>query len=87
MCTILQLRPFWPANKIFESYVYSKTVLEITFKRHYIKDMGLSSSQQIFQFLFLFRYMFRSFDHLQVGIHNTEKPSLTTVPAVIVQFV
>jgi hypothetical protein len=31
--------------------------------------------------------MFRSFDHPQVGIHNTEKPSLTTDPLLLDHFV
>jgi hypothetical protein len=49
--------------------------------------MGLPSLQQIFySFLFLFRYMFRSFDHLQVRLHNTEKLSLSRDPLLLGYF-
>jgi hypothetical protein len=47
--------------------------------------MGFPSSQQIFYwiYLFLIPYMFRLFDHPQAGIHNAEKPSLTTDPMLL----
>jgi hypothetical protein len=42
------------------------------------KNMGMSSQQIFFQwfYLFLIRYMFRFFDHPEVGIHNRVKPRL-----------
>jgi hypothetical protein len=42
--------------------------------RLYTKDMGVPSSQQNVQWFYLISLpcMFRSFDHLQVGIHNTD---------------